>query len=117
MKEESIKVHLFKDGSKEFLEMLEASAIEYEKGSLFLPGPIVAAGDVVEIVKAVGGASIIPSLAAVIVQWLKNRGSRKVIVQTKSKEIIHLEGYSVGEVEKALEAAENFSVIQAKRDE
>ncbi len=113
----SIRVYLFKEGSHEFLNMVEGALIKYERKSLFSPGTVVASGEVIEIIKAIGGASIIPSLAAVIVQWLKNKSSRKIIIQTMSKEIIHLEGYNIEEVEKALEIAESFSVIQTSRDE
>jgi hypothetical protein len=50
------------------------------------------------------------------VQWLKNRASRKIMIQTKNKKVIHIEGYSVKQVEQVLETAEKITVIQTKSD-
>ena len=60
--------------------------------SHFPQGTVLAAGEVLEIVKALAGLSLAPSIAAVVVQWLKNKASRKVILQTKENQVVHLEG-------------------------
>lgn len=116
MSNETIRVKFFKNGSEEFFSLLEDSKIETQKRQAFPPGTIVMSGEYVEIIKAIGGASIIPSLATIIVQWLKNRASRKIMIQTKNKEVIHIEGYSVKQVEQVLETAEKITVIQTKSD-
>ncbi len=76
----------------------------------------MAAGEAVEILKAVGAASFSPSLAAIIVQWLKARSSRKIILQTKDMKVVHLEGYTADEIVRLLELAQNVTVIETKPD-
>lgn len=38
------------------------------------------------------------------------------MIQTKNKEVIHIEGYSDKQVEQVLETAEKITVIQTKSD-
>ncbi|MBE0425134.1 MAG: hypothetical protein IBX72_00605 [Nitrospirae bacterium] len=113
MIEEKIKIVTFRDSKESFLSLLD------ENNFLFIeqvphPGVVMATGEIVEILKAVGAASIFPSLAAVAVQWLKARSSRKLMLQTKDKQIVHLEGYSVQEVAELLKQAESLTVIDTK---
>jgi hypothetical protein len=117
MEKESIRVNVFKYSKINFIELLRENEIEYFERNLFPAGTIVKTGETIEIIKAVRELSIIPSLAAVIVQWLKNKSSRKIILQTKEKNIIHLEGYSIEEIEGFLEKAENITAIQRTPDE
>jgi hypothetical protein len=60
--------------------------------------------------------SLAPSIAAVLVQWLRSKASRKVILQTKDNEVIHLEGYSVKEIESLISKASDITVIQTDKD-
>jgi len=113
----SIRAYVFKHGKLGFSELLRQKEIKYFENNLFPPGTIVNSSEVIEIIKAVGGASIIPALATVIVQWLKNKSSRKIILQTKDKSVIHLEGYSIKEIEGFLETAESITVLQKEPDE
>ena len=113
MKDDFIKVSLFKHSKDSFLSLLDETDIHYNKMHL-QPGVIVATGEAIEIIKAFGEASVFPALATIIVQWLKARSSRKVILQTKDKSIIHLEGYSVKDVQKVLVFAENLSIIDTE---
>ena len=85
MEADSIRAYVFKYSKTNFLELLRKNEIEHSEIQLFPVGTIVNSGDVIEIIKAVGGASVIPALATVHVQWLKNKSSRKIIVQTKEK--------------------------------
>jgi hypothetical protein len=109
METDSIRVYVFKYSKTNFLELLRKNEIEHSEIQLFPAGTIVNSADAIEIIKAVGGASVIPALATVLVQWLKNKSSRKIIVQTKEKDVIHLEGYSIKEIESFLEKAENIT--------
>ncbi|WP_457665376.1 hypothetical protein, partial [Thiolapillus sp.] len=84
--------------------------------SHFHPGTILNAGETLEIVKALAGLSLAPSIAAVLVQWLKNKASRKAILQTKNNEVVHLEGYSSKEIEVLISSAKNITIIQTKKD-
>ncbi len=113
---EILEVRFFKDGIDDFKELLSNSDVSYEEVSHFPPGTIVNSGEVLEIVKALAGLSLIPSIAAVIVQWLKNKSSRKVILQTKENEVVHLEGYSAREIEELIPNAKNITIIQTKKD-
>ena len=113
MIEEKIKIVTFRDSKESFLSLLDENNIRFIE-QVPHPGVVMAAGEIVEILKAVGAASIFPSLATVAVQWLKARSSRKLMLQTKNKQIVHLEGYSAQEVAVLLEQAESLTVIDKK---
>jgi hypothetical protein len=103
----------FKNSKESFISLLKQNGITFTE--LFPPsGTIIAAGEIIEILKTVGAASIIPSLATVAVQWLKARSSRKLMLQTKDKQVVHLEGYSAREVASLLEQATSLTVIDTK---
>ncbi|PHS72040.1 MAG: hypothetical protein COB22_06395 [Cycloclasticus sp.] len=114
--DEMLEVKFFKDGISDFINLLKSNDIPYEEVSHFPPGTVLAAGETLEIIKALAGLSLAPSIAAVVVQWLKNKASRKVILQTKDKLIVHLEGYSEKEIEALIPNAENIAIIQTKPD-
>ena len=84
MIDEKIRIRTFRHSKESFISLLEQNGIAFTE---LLPpnGTIVGAGDIIEILKAVGAASIVPCLARVAVQWLKARGSRKLMLQTKDK--------------------------------
>jgi len=115
--EEIIKLHLFKHGGKEFFRLMSESNIPIQL-KRHDPGTVMAAGELIEIVKVVGGLSIAPSVAAVIVQWLKNKGSRKIMIQTKDNVVVSLEGPDVDKekLEELLEIADSVSAIQTQPD-
>jgi len=113
MIEEKIKIVTFRDSKESFLSLLDENNIHFIE-QVPHPGVVMAAGEIVEILKAVGAASIFPSLAAIAVQWLRARSSRKLMLQTKDRQIVHLEGYSVQEVAALLKQAESLTVIDTK---
>ena len=116
MSQERIELNYFKDGNEEFLALLDENQIPCDKRDKFPPGTVMAAGGAVEIITAIGGASLIPSLAAVVIQWLKNKASRKVMLLTEDNQVVHLEGYSLKDVEKALNLSKKITIIQTKSD-
>tara|TARA_R110002073_G_scaffold278790_1_gene442550 strand:+ start:2230 stop:2586 length:357 start_codon:yes stop_codon:yes gene_type:complete len=113
--ENTIRIITFKRGGKELFSLLAKEQIPMQMQRME-PGTVVASGEWIDIVTAVGGASLIPSIAAIIVQWLKNRGSRKIIIQTKDDQVVHAEGLSIEELEKTLEVAKSISAIQPDGD-
>jgi len=113
MDKDTIKVALFKDSKESFLSLLKENDIAYTERTV-RPGVVMAAGETIEIIKALGEASLFPALATVIVQWLRARSSRKIIVQTKDKQVVHLQGYSVSDAERVLKSAESFSAIDTE---
>jgi hypothetical protein len=113
----SISAYVSKHSKSSFAEMLKENNIEFYEKNLFPAGTVVNASETIEIIKALGGASVIPALATVLVQWLKNKSSRKIILQTKENEVIHLDGYSVKEIETILQKAKNLTVIQTIPEE
>jgi len=66
MIDEKIKIITFRNSKESFISLLEQNGIAFTE---LLPpnGTIVAAGEIIEILKAVGAASIFPSLATVAV--------------------------------------------------
>lgn len=117
MEEQRIEISYFKNGSADFFRMLEDENISFKKIKNFPDGTIVASGETIEIINAIGGASIVPSLATIIVTWLKTRASRKAIVTTKDNKIVHLEGYSEKEVSIILDKTRNLTIAQTKPDD
>ncbi len=113
MIEEKIRIITFRDSKDSFLSMLDENNIKFIAHTPPV-GVVMAAGEIVEILKAIGAASIIPSLATVAVQWLKARSSRKLMLQTKDKQIFHLEGYTIKEIGLLLDQAESLTVIDTK---
>ncbi|UHJ63244.1 hypothetical protein [Vibrio furnissii] len=114
---ETLKISYFRDGSNEFMEMLSDSSIEWSMRQKFPEGTLVASSELIEILKVIGGASIIPSLAAIIVEWLKRNRSREVVVKFRDFTVVHLRGYSTKDVEKILEKTNDLTIIQTKPDE
>tara|TARA_R110002049_G_scaffold306823_1_gene505930 strand:- start:110 stop:466 length:357 start_codon:yes stop_codon:yes gene_type:complete len=112
----TIRFNYFKDGGGELTSLLSDSNIPVQVRRSD-PGVVIASASFLDVVTVLGGASLIPSIAAVLVQWLKNKASRKVIVQTKDREIVHIEGMSPSEVAKVLESAHSLTAIQAESDD
>ncbi|WP_395026130.1 hypothetical protein [Comamonas odontotermitis] len=98
---------LFKDSKESFLSELNRSSIEYKPIEAFSSG-ILASGELISLAQAVVSST---AFAAIVAAWLKARASRKVIVTTKGNKVVHLEGYSVAEVEKILSLADRVAVI------
>lgn len=111
-----LEVRHFKDGIDDFMSLLGANKIPYEEIDYRKPGVVYASGEMLEVVKALAGLSLAPSIAAVIVQWQKSKASREVILQTKENQVVHLKGYSVEEVQNLIPAAENITAIQTETD-
>lgn len=110
----TLRVNVFRASEEPFMRLLDEKGIKYYCVSLnsYAPANL---GEVLEIVKAVGNASIWASLAAVIVAFIRSKKSRKVIIQTEDNKVIHAEGYSAEEITKLLENAKNLTVIDAKK--
>lgn len=115
---DNLRVHLFKYGGDDFVSLLDEAGVEYRMRQ-FPPGTIMNAPEALVILKTIAGLSILPSIAAVIVQWLKNRASRKIIIQTKDNQIVHVEGMDIDEEKLArlLELSESVTAIQNKPDD
>lgn len=112
--DEALEVRLFKDGADDFTALLDKYDIPCSKVNHFLPGTVLATGETLEIIKALSGLSLAPSIAAVVVQWLKNKASRKVILKTKDNEVFHLEGFTENEISILISNAKNITIVQTK---
>ena len=108
-----IRATLFKHSHDPFIELLEEHGLEYYSIALNSQ-EIYAAGEFLEIVKNVVNATFWPSLATVIVAFLKKNSSRKVIITTEDNKIIHVEGYSLSELEEILKKTKDITAIQTK---
>ncbi len=110
-----LRVYLFKNGRTEFLSLLRENGVEFTEHHP-TPGNVMNAGEVIEIINAAKELSPYGALAVVLVTWLRGRASRKVIVQTNEQMVLHIDGYSVKEVEKVLEKASSINAIQTDKD-
>ena len=106
-----IRVALHKNGQSEFLSLLSAHGVEYDERPHQLDVIMAGPATVLEII------SENAPLAAVLVAWFGARASRKVIIQTKNRDVVHIAGYSVKQVSKLLEATGSISIIQADKDD
>ncbi|HEY6874711.1 MAG TPA: hypothetical protein VI298_18480 [Geobacteraceae bacterium] len=113
---DSIRVHVFRDSHDPFTQLLDQNDIEYYGVALNSCGPMNA-GEMLEIVKTVGNAALWPSLATVIVAFIRARKSRKVMITTKDNKIFHAEGYSVEEISQILHEARSITAIDTKKPE
>lgn len=102
---------LFKDSEESFLAALQENSVAYSPVHAY-SGNVMASGTLISIVQAVASST---AVAAIVASWLKARASRKVIVTTEANQVVHLEGYSVSEVEKILAVAVRVSIIDTRK--
>lgn len=105
-------VHLFKASFGPFVQLLNEHNLTYQMRE-FRSGSVMASGGTVEIVQAVGNVAFWPSLATVIVAFIKSRRSRKVIITAKDGTVVHAEGLTQDELEKILKQARNLTAIDS----
>ena len=110
---EPIPLYLFKDSFGPVVALLNEHSVKYQMRQVRANVPM-AAGEVIELLQS---PAFLPSIAAVIIAFLKVRSSRKVIITMKDKVIVHAEGLSQKELEKVLRKAKNLSAIETKNDE
>ena len=108
-----LRVNLFKDSRKPFLDLLQANGIAHKELLPKLNTPM-AAGFVVEILQ--GSAPWAASLAAVVCAFLKNRRSRKVMVTMKDGSTVNCEGIGEPEIARVLEHAKDMMAIETKSE-
>lgn len=111
---DTLRVNVFRDSHEPFTNLLKENKIEYYGIALNSFGP-VNAGEILEIIKTVGNTALWPSLATVVVAFIRARKSRKIIIQTKDNQILHAEGFSVEEISKLLENARDITVIDTSK--
>jgi len=111
---DSIRVHVFRDSYDPFTQLLDQNNIKYYGVALNSSGPMNA-GEMLEIVKTVGNATLWPSLASVIVAFIRARKSRKVTITTKDNKIFHAEGYSMEEISQILHEARSITAIDTEK--
>ncbi len=107
---ETLPVHLFKSSFGPFLELLNERGLKYQMQAVRAGVPI-ASGGTLELIKAIGDVAFWPAVAAVVVAFINRRNGRKVIITTKEKTVVHVEGLSMAEVEHVLQLAENITAI------
>ncbi|MBD9438072.1 hypothetical protein IB223_18380 [Pseudoxanthomonas sp. PXM03] len=106
----TLPAHVFKDSFRPFIELLNEHQVKYQIREMRAGVPMASSG-VIEIVQAVGVASVWAGLAAVLVAFIKSRSSRKIIITTKDNTIIHAEGLTAPELERILGMATSVAVI------
>ena len=108
----TIRLVLFKDSEKSFLAALDSQGISHGRVNTYSTQP--QASGVVEIINAISEAMPWNALSKVIIEWIKARKSRKVILTTEDNQVFHAEGYSEKEVERLLSKSVNITVIETK---
>jgi hypothetical protein len=106
----TLPAHVFKDSFGPFIELLNEHGVKYQMRETRSGAPMASSG-VVEIIQAVGAASLWGGLAAVLVAFIKSRTGRKVIITTKDNTVVHADGLTADELERVLGMAANLAVI------
>jgi hypothetical protein len=107
---DTLPVHLFKSSFGPFLELLNEHGLRYQMQSARAGIPM-ASGGTLELVKVIGDAAFWPAVAVVVTSFINRRNGRKVIVTTKDKTVVHVEGLSMADLEHILELAANITAI------
>jgi|GEM_PF-1293842 len=107
---DTLPVHLFRSSFHPFLDLLNEQGLKYEMRSV-RSGVPMASGGTLELVKAIGDATFWPAVAVVVTAFINRRNGRKVIITTKDKSVVHVEGLSMAELEHVLKLAENITAI------
>ena len=110
-----IIIHLFKGSDDSFTKSLDEAGIEHWRPAA-LSSQIQASGTMA-LVKSISDLMPWNQLAKVLVSWIEVKKSRKVIFNLGEGKSIHLEGYSVKEVERILEKSESIMVIETRPDD
>ncbi|HEY8117703.1 MAG TPA: hypothetical protein VIE91_00540 [Methylophilaceae bacterium] len=113
---ETLPVHLFRTSFGPFITLLNKHEIKYRMRANRTGIPI-ANGEVLEVIKILSSATFWPSLAAVIVAFIKSRSGRKVIISTNDNTAIQAEGLSIEKIEELLHIAKNISAIDTNQTE
>lgn len=106
----TLPAHVFKDSVRPFVELLNEHHVKYQMREMRAGVPMASSG-VIEIVQAVGVASMWAGLATVLVAFIKSKSSRKVIITTRNNTVIHAEGLTAQELERILGMSANIAVI------
>ena len=105
-----MRIALFKDSQASFVQALDDAGVPYEEQQA-PPGQAMASGAMIAIAQT---AAIAGAVATVLVAWLKARSSRKVILTLHDKRIVHLEGYSVEQVQELLPLVDHGTAIDTQ---
>lgn len=97
-------------GSETLLADFDAAGIQYVRRRPE-PGQVMNAGEWIEIAKVVPWVAI----AKVLVEWIRARASRKVIITLDDNSIFYAEGLSVDEVERLLPKAKTIVAAETKK--
>lgn len=111
-----LPVHLFKDSFGPFVELLNAHNVKHQMREVRTGVPM-ASGGTLELVQAIGNAAFWPSVATVLVAFIRSRRGRKVIITTKDGTLVHAEGLSQEELEQVLASAQSLMAIDPNKTE
>lgn len=117
MEETFFTVSTFKGASDSFVKLLDENKITY-KVRAPSEGIQMNATETLEIIGKLSGASPLLAFAWIVVEWIKAKHSRKVQIQTKGDEIIHItaEGYTAKEVSTILASAKRVTVFDPEHN-
>lgn len=104
---ESLRIHLFKDSLKPFVDLMDEHSIAYSYQDPRAGAPM-AAGHIFDILQ---NAAMWGALAAVVVAFINRRRGRKVVITTKDGAVVQAEGLSPSELEKVLTQAKSLVAI------
>ena len=109
-----LHVALYKDSRDQFISLLKEHGVSHEE---MMPraNVVMASGFMVEILQS--SAPWAASLAAVIIAFLKNRRSRKVIITKSDNTVVHCEGLSQKEIESVLLKSKSLAAIDTMKNE
>jgi hypothetical protein len=105
-----MRIALFKDSEASFLQALDDADIPYALLES-KPNVAMAAGTMITVAQTV---AISGAVATVLVNWIKARASRKIILTLQGNKVVHLEGYSTKQAQELLPLVEHLAAIDTQ---
>ena len=113
----TLRIVLAGRGAESLTDELDAAGIEYNAPRP-REGLVLASADWINFANHTVATMPWAGLALVLVQWLKGKAARKIVVTRKDGDIVHFEaqGISLKEMEKLLRDSEDVAVMDTKPD-
>jgi hypothetical protein len=114
MESKAILLHGNKEAFASLKPLLEESGINFKEKQILRFGVSANAGNVIEIIQAIGGLGI----AGVLIAWVNARSKRFVYITTKDNKVeIISQGYSAKQANHFIEQARDINLAEVPGEE
>lgn len=107
----SLRLSLLKESADSFLDALDEKGVPHGRVEEFSFES--RASGIKESIFTLAEVMPWKAISEVMVAWVKERGSREIIITTEDRQVVHIKGYSSADAEKLLKIALEVTVIDA----